>query len=129
MNQEDLLGEMPLDLLTQALDDDGDGLADAAAWASVCASAEERLRNAFGGDVPAKHAQAAAYARKLFLLVLLYNRRGHTAEANPYTSAANRAEDRLPRLASGEDSTDGGDVEPAFIGEPAKVSGTRGLMA
>ena len=52
MNQEDLLGEMPLDLLTQALDDDGDGLADAAAWASVCASAEERLRNAFGGDVP-----------------------------------------------------------------------------
>lgn len=129
MTQEDLIGEMPRELLVQALDDDGDGLADEAAWTAVLASAEDRLRNAFGGDVPAKHAQAAAHARKLFLLVTLYNRRGHTAEANPYTSAANRAEDRLHRLASGEDSTDGGEAEPSFIGEPAKISGTKGLMA
>lgn len=129
MNKEDLLGDMPLELLTQALDDDADGLADDSAWAAVSASAEDRLRTAFGGDVPERHAQAANHARKLFLLVILYNRRGHTAEANPYTSAANRAEERLYRLASGEDSTSGGDTEPSFIGEPAKIAGTKGLMA
>ncbi|MGI5868677.1 MAG: hypothetical protein ACOX9C_04425 [Kiritimatiellia bacterium] len=129
MRMEDLLGEMPLELLAQALDDDGDGLPDAAAWEAVRESAEERLRNCFGGDVPPRHAQAAAYARKLFTLVTLYNRRGHTAEANPYAAAANRAEERLRRLASGEDSTDGAEAVPAFIGEPAKISGTRGLLA
>lgn len=129
MNKEDLLGDMPLELLTQALDDDGDGVADESAWVAVSASAEERLRTAFGGDVPAKHAQAAAYARKLFLLVTLYNRRGLTAEANPYTTAANRAEERLYKLSSGEVSVDGGNTEPSFIGEPAKIAGTKGLMA
>ena len=129
MNKEDLLGDMPLELLNEALDDDGDGQPDASAWVAVCASAEDRLRTAFGGDVPARHAQAASFARKLFLLVILYNRRGHTAEANPYTSAANRAEERLYRIASGEDSVDGGTTEPSFIGEPAKIAGTSGLMA
>jgi len=129
MRMDELLGEIPQQMLTEALDDDADGIADESAWAAVQASAEERIRTAFGGDVPATHIAAAAYARKLFILVVLYNRRGLTAEANPYTSAANRAEERLYKLASGEASTDGGSTEPTFIGEPAKIAGTSGLMA
>ncbi len=129
MEIEDLTGEMPLDLITQALDDNGDGEADEGTWGKVQAAAEERLRSAFGGDVPARHALAAAHARKLFILVALYNRRGFTGEANPYTAEANRAEKRAQDLAAGDVSTDGGAAEPAFVGTPAKVAGLRGNMA
>lgn len=128
MNMDELLGEMPRELLIQALDDDGDGRADAAAWESVQAAAEERIRAVFGGDPPPRHATATAYARKLFILVILYNRRGHTADANPYTAAAKAAEKRLEDIAAGDVLLDGGTTEPAFIGRPAKVANTKGLM-
>jgi hypothetical protein len=129
VNQAELLGDMPQALLTEALDDNRDGAADDDAWAAVQVAAEERIRSAFGGDAPAKHAIAAAHARKVFLLEILYNRRGFTGDANPHTAAANRVEKRLEALAAGEVSTDGGDAEPVFIGQPAKVAGLRGNMA
>lgn len=129
MTREELLGEMPEALQVQALDDNGDGMAEAAAWQAVHAAAESRLRGCFGGTVPAKHAVVSEHALKLFLLVILYNRRGMIGDANPYTSAADRAERRLEALASGEASVDGGDTEPVFVGEPAKVAGLRGNMA
>ena len=129
MNPSDLLGEIPHDLLTQALDDNGDGTIDAAAWDAVQAAAEERLRAAFGGDVPLRHALTATHARKLFILVILYNRRGFTGEANPYTNAANRAEKRLEEIAAGEVEFSEDAVDPIFVGEPAKVAGLQGNMA
>jgi hypothetical protein len=128
MTMDELLGEMPKALLVQALDDDGDGIADAGAWEAVQAAAEERIRAAFGGDPPAKHATAVSHARKLFILVVLYDRRGFTGETNPYTAAANRAEKRLEDIASGDASLDAGGTEPAFVGRPAKVANTAGLM-
>lgn len=129
MEQAELLGEMPLALLTEALDDNRDGAADDAAWAAVQAAAEERIRSAFGGAAPARHALAAAHARKVFMLEILYNRRGFTGEANPHTAAANRVEKRLEALAAGEVTTDGGDAEPVFVGQPAKVAGLKGNLA
>ena len=129
MNQADLLGEIPVAILTEALDDNGDGTADEAAWAAVVSAAEERLHSAFGGDVPPRHAAAATRARKLFALVILYNRRGFTGEANPYTTAANLAEKRLEALAAGEVTTDGGNTDPVFVGQPAKIAGVRGNLA
>jgi len=128
MQMDELLGEMPRELLVQALDDNGDGLPDAAAWESVQAAADERIKAIFGGPPPPRHATATRHAQKLFMLVLLYNRRGHTGEDNPYTAAANRAERRLEEIAAGEVSLDGGSTEPAFVGRPAKVANTMGLM-
>lgn len=127
MDWKDLAGEMAPALIEQALDDDGDGIADASAWTLVQAGAEGRIRGCFGGPAPEQHADAAIEARRLFLLETLYNRRGIT-ERNPYTARATAAEKRLRALASGEESTSG-DAGAAFIGEPAKVAGTKGLMA
>lgn len=127
MDWRDLSGEMPPALIEQALDDDGDGIADAAVWALVQADAEKRIRGCFGGAAPAIHADAAAEARRLFILEMLYTRRGIT-ERNPFAARAKEAERRLRALASGEESASG-DSGAAFIGEPAKVAGVGGLMA
>ena len=128
MNYEDLSGEMPLATIVQALDDDGDGQADETAWAAVQASAEERIADAFGGAVPERCAGAVAYARKVFLLDILYGRRGFSGDKNPFASKARDTEARLRKLSSGDEA-------PAGIGggtvfsEPAKVAGVTGLLA
>lgn len=126
----ELAGHMPPQRIVEALDDDGDGLADDAAWAAVLRAVEDRLATVFGpGGVPAAAAGLAEYARKLFALELLYNRRGLAGEENPYEAEAQRAEARLRALASGEENTDGATTEPVIIGEPARIAGTGGLLA
>lgn len=127
MDWNELTGQMPAAQIVEALDDDGDGIADIDAWAKVQADAEERLHACFGGMVPPAHAVSAAVARKLFLLESLYIRRGIT-ENNPFTARAKAEETRLRNLASGDETTSG-DSGAVFVGEPAKVSGTKGMMA
>jgi hypothetical protein len=128
MQYQDLSGEMPLANIIEALDDDGDGAADDSAWAAVQASAEERIAEAFGGSVPAEYASGVTHARKLFLLEILYRRRGFTGERNPFSSQASKAEDRLRKLATGEETPQGAGGGSA-ITEPAKINGITGLMA
>lgn len=128
MNWEDLAGEMPLKSIVDALDDDGDGEADAAAWAAVQASAEERISDAFAGSVPARYASACGYARKVFVLEILFRRRGFADGKNPYSSQASKAEDRLRKLATGEETPEGEGGGEVFS-TPAKVAATEGLMA
>ena len=127
MNWTDLAGQMAPALIEQALDDDGDGVADDSAWALVQSDAEERIQSCFGGAVPDAHSLAAVEARRLFILESLYHRRGFT-EGNPFTARASNAEKRLRALASGEETTSG-DSGAEFIGQPAKVAGTTGMMA
>lgn len=128
MNWQDLSGEIPLASIEQALDDNGDGAADEEAWTSVQTSAQDRINDAFGGYVPVRYARAAEYARKIFLCEILFRRRGLSGDRNPFSSQATKAEDRLRALANGTDSPEGsgGGTE---ISEPAKISGTPGLMA
>lgn len=114
-------------LIEQALDDNGDGIADESAWALVQSDAEERIQSCFGGVVPEPHASAAAEARRLFILESLYNRRGFN-EGNPFSVRATNAEKRLRALASGDETTSG-DSGAEFIGQPAKVAGITGMMA
>lgn len=128
LNYTDLSGEMPLQAITQALDDDGDGQADDLAWQKVLSSARMRIDEAFGGAVPPRYAGAAQYALRIFCCEILYRRRGFSGERNPYTSQANRAEDRLRKLATGEETPEGGGGGTMY-GEPAKIAGTKGLMA
>lgn len=130
MTIEDLQGEMTLADITDALDDDKDGVADDAAWTQVQASAAERVTNAFGGETPAAYAAAAAYALKVFILEILFRRRGFSDRANPFTSQAGAAERRLTNLASGTDRPDAG---ASGAGEAQTVelaaTPTTGLMA
>ena len=126
----DLCAYLPPARIAEALDDDGDGLPDAAAWEAVRAGAEERLRAVFGpAGVPPAQDALAEHARKLFALSCLYARRGLGGDENPFADEARRAEDRLKALAQGDESTDGGSAAPVVIGEPARLSGTGGLMA
>lgn len=127
MDWKTLAGAMSLSRIEQALDDDGDGIADESAWALVQSDAEERIQGCFGGAIPEQHTAAATAARKLFILETLFSRCGIT-EGNPYTKRANDAETRLRKLASGEASSSG-DSGAVFVGEPAKVAGTTGMMA
>ena len=125
---EELAGYMPLSRVVEALDDDGDGLADAAAWEAVRETAEDRLRAIFGTRTVAESFEVE-HARKLFGLSLLYARRGLGGDENPFEAQAAAAEARLRALAAGEESTDGISTEPVLIGEPALVAGTGGLLA
>lgn len=122
-----LAGDMAPAFITQALDDDGDGFADAAVWDAVLEAANTRVAVACP-SADAKHPDAADYARRMFCLESLYTRRGYTADGNPFTDRALDAEKRLKALASGDETT-GGDGDAVFVGEPAKAAGTRGLMA
>lgn len=125
----DLLGYLPEKRLVEALDDDGDGLVDEAAWQSVMASSEERVRVTLGAELPAVHHSLGVYARKIFALSLLYTRRGITGSDNPFETIASEVEERLRSIAAGDESTDAATTEPVIIGEPAKIAGTAGLLA
>lgn len=130
ITQAELTGWMPAARIVEALDDDGDGQPDEAAWAAVLAGTEARLSAIFGGAaVPDALAGPADYARRLFALTLLYARRGLADDANPFEAEAQRAEARLRALASGEESGDAAGTSPVIIGSPALFAGTGGLLA
>lgn len=127
---KELTAYMAPRLIAEALDDDGDGLPDAAAWEAVHRTADDRLATIFGAGGPPEAARALAeYAWRLFAVSQLYARRGLGGDDNPFEDEARRAEDRLRALASGEEQTDGGATEPVVIGTPAMFAGTGGLMA
>lgn len=128
MDYADLSGEIPLAEIVNALDDNNDGAADEAAWASVQASAAERIADAFGGTVPAEHARAADYALRIFLCEILIRRRGMSGERNPFTAQASALEKRLRALATGAEAVQGAGGGTEFT-QPTRVAGYEGLMA
>lgn len=127
INYTELKGLMPLQDIVAALDDNGDGAADAGAWAEVEAAANERIGDAFGGTVPQTFVSAVGYARKIFCAEILFTRRGFSGAHNPYTSRANDQESRLRKLASGEDNASAGE-EGSHVGSPAQIITTPGMI-
>ena len=126
MEYADLAGLIPVANIVQALDDDGDGVADTAAWTAVQAAAANRIADCFGGPTPARHANAAAWALKVFLCELLLDRRGFSEGRNPFTARAAAAETRLRKLATGEETPDGVGGGEIYV-TPAKIAGINGL--
>ena len=125
----ELAGDMPLQKIAEALDDDNDGEADAVVWDAVQAGADARVADAFGGPVPERHAGAVPQARRLFLLETLYGRRGFSGDKNPFSGRAAKAAERLRRLATGDETPQGAEGGGSVFSEPAKVAGVGGLMA
>jgi hypothetical protein len=126
MEYTDLAGLIPSANIVQALDDDGDGVADTAAWTSVQAIAADRIADCFGGPAPARHATAAAWALKVFLCEILYGRRGLSEGRNPFTTQAAAAETRLRKLATGQETPEGVGGGEIYT-TPAKIAGISGL--
>ena len=125
---DDLTGDMPEQILIQALDDDRDGLADEKAFRAALASANERAEAIFGGAVPAQYAQPVDYAVRVFLLDLLYRRHGDDDGKNPWAKPAEAQEARLRALAAGTESIDG-TTDGVVISKPAKIYNALGVMS
>ena len=125
---DDLIGDMPEQKIIEALDDDGDGLADESAFRAVLASANERAAAIFGGNVPPQYSVAAGHAVRVFCLDLLYRRRGTADEANPWTKLAEAQEARLRALAAGTEAIDAS-TDGVVISKPAKIYNSTGVMS
>ncbi len=99
----DIEGKIPAPFLTQALDDDGDGVMDA--HEQVLASASKAVDALLGGrfTVPfsAPLPAIVADAATVFFCEQCYQRRGFTAEANPWAAQADAMRKRLDKIASG----------------------------
>jgi hypothetical protein len=125
----DLVGMLPLDRIVEALDDNKDGEADDAAWASVLESVGKRLTDIFGGNANAASNVALTFATLVFAAELLFGRRGFSGESeNPWTKRADAHEKRLRAHATGSErpmDDPGGGVE---ITQPAQTYVSTGEM-
>jgi phage gp36-like protein len=107
---EDLAGEIPDAFLVEALDDNGDGLADAGAFDTIALKASGdvdallsgRYSVPFTGTIPALVKQAA----RVFVLEMLYKKRGVADNANPWSTRANQLRSQLAAIANGTGSLD-----------------------
>ena len=125
---DDLTGDMPEQMIIAALDDDRDGFADEKAFAAALASANARAEAVFGGAVPAQYSSSADYAVRVFLLDILYRRRGVADDSNPWAKLADEQEARLRALASGTEAIDA-TTDGVIISKPAKIYNSLGVMS
>lgn len=106
-DRDDIEANLPPSFLVQALDDDGDGIEDAGAWAKVSAAVDADidgyLSRRYPLPLPTIPRILRAFATSL-ALEKLYNRRGMTGDKNPYTTAANTARDHLAAIANGAEN-------------------------
>lgn len=110
INIEDLAGEIPQEFLTQALDDNSDGVADDGAWAAIAAAASEdvdallsgRYATPFSAPIPA----LVKRATRVFSLEKLYLKRGVSGDRNPWTKQADDLRALLQKIALGEAALD-----------------------
>ena len=125
---DDLTGDMPEQKLIEALDDDQDGFADEKAFGAALASANARAEAIFGGAVPAQYSSSADYAVRVFLLDILYRRRGVADDSNPWAKLADEQEARLRALASGTEAIDA-TTDGVIISKPAKIYNSLGVLS
>lgn len=125
---DDLVGDMPAQKIVEALDDDGDLIADEAAFRAVLASANERAAAIFGGKIMPQYAAAVDHAVRIFVLDLLYRRRAAADEANPWSRLADEEAARLRSLASGTESIDASG-DGVVISKPARIYNSTGVLS
>jgi phage gp36-like protein len=103
----DINGRLPSAFLIQALDDDEDGSADAAAWAAVVADVQSKIDGILGTrySVPFTNPIPAVVldAAKTFACDFIYARRGMTTEeSNPWMDRAEKTFETLKEIAAGK---------------------------
>ncbi len=124
VTRDDMLGVVPDDLLTTALDDQNFGMETDGAWDQVEAAAARRVDGILGSRYPtpfrAPLKPVVIQAAVTFVAELLYIRRGY--ETNPFKDAASSMEKRLQRIADGKadleaNETGSGSDDPVAITE------------
>lgn len=107
----DLEAVIPPQFITQALDDNGDGVEDVGLFQKIQTAADQqvdaylsgRFTTPFGTPVPPLVAEAS----RIFTSESLYARRGYAGEANPYTPRANKLRSQLQAIGDGNGSLGG----------------------
>jgi phage gp36-like protein len=135
--QSDLEGKIEPKMIVQALDDDGDGVADSGAWDKVYADVEQEIHGAISARYSVPFSAPYPAAIVSFCLALaaaaLYSRRGITGDANPWEKSANAVRDRLEAIRTGKEFLSG-TVHPIDAGGMVIMqdsiidSGTRPLL-
>lgn len=133
--QSDLEGKIPAQLLLQALDDNGDGLADDGVWDQIATDVGNAINSRLEGNyavpltgtVPAIVTEAA----KILAAEAVYLRRGMSGDQNPWVKQADVMRKRLEDIGSGKLplTTDAAPNGPAgvIITEPSRLN-TPGCM-
>lgn len=97
---------IPPQFLTQALDDDNDGVADAGLFSQIVANAQTEIDGILGGrfTTPFDNPLPAVVSDAALKIVCegLYKRRGIEADKNPWAKDAKEIRDRLAKIAKGE---------------------------
>lgn len=138
VEQSDIEALIPAEFLRQALDDDGDGVADAGVFDKIVETVEEEIDAALGQKYSVPFAEpypaVVRLAAKILTLWSLYQRRGFHGEANPWETEAARQRKKLDSIGKGDDplTPDDTGTKPAgvVVTEPAKTYDPGGnLMA
>ena len=133
LTESDLTAKIPPQTLLEALDDNGDGVADDDLLDSIIASAAGEIdgqlsgRHAvpFTGDI----APRVKHACLIFVLEMLYERRGWTSEngRNPWSGKARDLRSQIKDVAMGTrplfPASDKGAKNTSYIGEDSKIAG------
>lgn len=106
VQQADVSVDIPPSFIVEALDDDGDGVADVGLWDQVAAAAStavdsrlgQRYATPFVSPIPAIVTEAA----RIFASEMLYNRRGVAKDKNPFTEAADALREKLDLIGQGK---------------------------
>lgn len=104
VEQTDLAGLIPAEDVIEALDDDNDGVADAAAWAQVVALVSQEIDAAlvsggYAAPYPAPYPDLIKRAAKLLAVNELWLRRG--VKDHPRAAEVQAVRNDLTRLAKG----------------------------
>jgi phage gp36-like protein len=133
----DLHGQIPPEFLTQALDDNGDGTADAGIWDAVAAAAAAEVDGMLGQRyaVPFSYPYPAlvAHAARLFALDALYKRRGLSGDKNPWEKSADDMRTKLGKVGAGKEPLgpgyDRAKASVSVVKETSKTTSRTGRIA
>lgn len=129
-----LVAEVPPQFITQALDDNGDGTADAGLFDQIVANAQAEVDGILGQryTVPFQNPVPAIVVDATTKLVAerLYSRRGLDGEKNPWSKKASDVRALLKTIAKGEvpltPAAAREKPSASAITEPARTSSARG---
>jgi phage gp36-like protein len=127
--QSDLEGKIPPALIDQALDDDGDGAADAGAWDKLIADVTQEIDGILGQRfaVPftTPYPALVIVASKVLAAEAMYKKRGMAKDANPWSDDAKQIRAKLSAIGSGkesfEPSRNGANPPVVVIGETSRI--------
>ena len=132
----DLIGLLPTTHLTEALDDDGDGVADAGVFDSVADSVSREIESKVGQryttPFPYPYPAVVVYAARILALEALYNRRGQKDDKNPFAKQADAQRTKLDAIGAGtqplQPGTKRADPSATVITEESKTKPARGTL-